>query len=126
MEQGCDTTGQDLLAMGTGRWRLFVMRGGKTRDRWSGMTIQREGPQDGGVGRRHVSGSTTARVAGSLLYCLALMPLLSPEQRARERIDQMLLASGWAVQDKKSLNPSAALGVAVREYDTDLWTYDQD
>ena len=47
------------------------------------------------------------------------MPLLSPEQRARERIDQMLLASGWAVQDKKSLNPSAALGVAVREYDTD-------
>ncbi len=43
----------------------------------------------------------------------------TPEQLARERIDAMLLASGWAVQDKKALNPSAALGVAVREYDTD-------
>lgn len=32
----------------------------------------------------------------------------------------MLAASGWAVQSKKDLNPSAALGVAVREYDTDV------
>lgn len=47
------------------------------------------------------------------------MPPLTPEQLARERIDAMLLASGWDVQDKKALNPSAALGVAVREYDTD-------
>ncbi|HRH71379.1 MAG TPA: type I restriction-modification enzyme R subunit C-terminal domain-containing protein [Flavobacteriales bacterium] len=45
---------------------------------------------------------------------------LTPEQQARERIDQMLLASGWTVQDKKALNPSASLGVAVREYDTDV------
>ena len=43
----------------------------------------------------------------------------TPEQQARERIDEMLLASGWTVQDKKALNPSASLGVAVREYDTD-------
>ncbi len=47
------------------------------------------------------------------------MAPLTPEQQARERIDQMLLASGWTVQDKKALNPSASLGVAVREYDTD-------
>jgi len=47
------------------------------------------------------------------------MAPLSPEQQARERIDQMLVASGWAVQDKKAFNPSASLGVAVREYDTD-------
>ena len=47
------------------------------------------------------------------------MASLTPEQQARERIDQMLLASGWTVQDKKPLNPSASLGVAVREYDTD-------
>jgi type I restriction enzyme R subunit len=44
---------------------------------------------------------------------------LTPEQQARETIDAMLTASGWAVQDKKALNPAAALGVAVREYDTD-------
>jgi type I restriction enzyme R subunit len=43
----------------------------------------------------------------------------TPEQQARERIDAMLAAAGWTVQDKKHLNPSAALGVAVREYDTD-------
>ena len=48
------------------------------------------------------------------------MSPLTPEQLARERIDQMLLASGWVVQDKKAFNPSASLGVAVREYDTDV------
>jgi type I restriction enzyme R subunit len=49
-----------------------------------------------------------------------MAPNLNPEQQARERIDQMLAAAGWAVQDKKGFNPSAALGVAVREYDTDV------
>jgi type I restriction enzyme R subunit len=44
----------------------------------------------------------------------------TPEQRAREQIDRLLVQSGWAVQDKKALDPSAALGVAVREYDTDV------
>lgn len=32
---------------------------------------------------------------------------ITPEQQARERIDQLLAASGWAVQDKKDLNPAA-------------------
>jgi type I restriction enzyme R subunit len=45
---------------------------------------------------------------------------LTPEQQAREAIDRMLVAAGWAVQSKKDLNPSASLGVAVREYDTDI------
>lgn len=44
---------------------------------------------------------------------------LTPEQQAREHIDALLIASGWAVQDKKAFNPAASLGVAVREYDTD-------
>lgn len=44
----------------------------------------------------------------------------NPEQQARERIDAQLAASGWVVQSKKDLDPSAALGVAVREYDTDV------
>ena len=43
------------------------------------------------------------------------MPL-TPEQRAREKIDGQLEARGWAVQDFASMNIHAARGVAVREY----------
>lgn len=42
-----------------------------------------------------------------------------PEQIARDRIDKQLLSAGWVVQDKKKINLSAYLGVAVREYQTD-------
>lgn len=41
---------------------------------------------------------------------------LTPEQQARERIDDTLLASGWIVQDRGALNLYAGLGVAVREF----------
>ncbi|HEY1052170.1 MAG TPA: DEAD/DEAH box helicase family protein [Prosthecobacter sp.] len=44
----------------------------------------------------------------------------NPEQAARDRIDAMLEASGWAVQDKKKINFNAGVGVAVREYQTDI------
>lgn len=44
----------------------------------------------------------------------------NPEQIARDRIDAMLLASGWVVQDKKMINLGLAAGVAVREYQTDV------
>jgi type I restriction enzyme R subunit len=47
------------------------------------------------------------------------MPNQNPEQLARDRIDAALVQSGWIVQDKKKLNLSAGLGVAVREYQTD-------
>jgi len=40
---------------------------------------------------------------------------LLPEQRARQRIDAMLIAAGWVVQDYKSVNLYAGTGVAVRE-----------
>ena len=40
---------------------------------------------------------------------------LAPEQKARQQIDAMLVASGWAVQDYKAFNPSAARGIALRE-----------
>ncbi len=43
------------------------------------------------------------------------MPDLTPEQRAREQIDAMLKASGWAVQAKDGINLSAARGVAICE-----------
>ncbi len=44
----------------------------------------------------------------------------NPEQKARDQIDRMLAASGWVIQDKSNLNPNASLGVAVREYPTDV------
>jgi type I restriction enzyme R subunit len=42
----------------------------------------------------------------------------TPEQLARDRIDELLHQSGWAVQDRKAINWSAGAGVAVREYQT--------
>lgn len=43
----------------------------------------------------------------------------TPEQRAREKIDQMLVSAGWSVQDMKDINLGASLGVIVREYPTE-------
>ena len=40
---------------------------------------------------------------------------MTPEEKARQRIDAMLTASGWAVQTKDTLNLSASRGVAVCE-----------
>jgi type I restriction enzyme, R subunit len=48
------------------------------------------------------------------------MPNQNPEQIARDKIDQMLIASGWIVQSKKELNLNAGLGVAIREYQTNV------
>lgn len=39
----------------------------------------------------------------------------SPERQARQTIDQLLTAAGWAVQDFKAANLQAARGVALRE-----------
>lgn len=44
---------------------------------------------------------------------------MTPENIARQRIDQMLVTAGWTIQDVKTLNLAASLGVAVREYPTD-------
>ncbi len=49
---------------------------------------------------------------------------MTPEQKAREIIDQRLKKSGWLIQDMKELNPSAAVGVAVREFPTDTGPVD--
>jgi len=48
----------------------------------------------------------------------------NPEQIARDEIDKMLEAAGWVVQSKKKVDLSAAKGVAVREYQTDIGTAD--
>ncbi len=44
---------------------------------------------------------------------------MTPEAKARQLIDHKLEQAGWAVQDMKQLDLSAALGVAVREHPTD-------
>lgn len=47
-----------------------------------------------------------------------------PEQRARDNIDKMLVEAGWVVQNKKAINLNACLGVAVREFQTDVGPVD--
>lgn len=49
---------------------------------------------------------------------------MTPEQKARISIDKKLEESGWTVQDVKKLNPTASLGVAVREFPTDTGPVD--
>lgn len=41
---------------------------------------------------------------------------MTPEEKARKQIDEMLAAAGWTVQNLSELNLSAAVGVAVREF----------
>ena len=43
---------------------------------------------------------------------------MTPEEKARQTIDEKLIQSGWAIQNMKELNLSSALGVAVREFPT--------
>jgi type I restriction enzyme R subunit len=47
-------------------------------------------------------------------------PNQNPEQIARDQIDKRLIESGWVVQDKKAIDFSAGIGIAVREYQTDI------
>lgn len=51
-------------------------------------------------------------------------PNQNPEQKARDRIDQMLVDAGWVVQSKHEVNLAANLGVAVREYQTEVGPVD--
>ena len=44
----------------------------------------------------------------------------NPEQIARDNIDKQLRLCGWIIQDKKKVNFSAGIGIAVREYQTDI------
>ena len=47
-------------------------------------------------------------------------PNQNPEQIARDQIDKRLAEAGWIVQDKRAIDFSAGLGIAVREYLTDI------
>ena len=46
-----------------------------------------------------------------------MTPPEGPEQLARREIDRLLAAAGWAVQDFKAANLTAARGVALREFE---------
>jgi len=48
------------------------------------------------------------------------MPNQNPEQLARDKIDTELIQCGWVIQNKNQINLKAAVGVAVREYQTDI------
>ena len=48
----------------------------------------------------------------------------TPEQKARDNIDEMLGLAGWLVQDKKKIDFSASFGIAIREYQTDVGSAD--
>ena len=41
---------------------------------------------------------------------------MKPEEKARQEIDRLLIAAGWAVQDLRELNLGGSSGVAVREF----------
>ena len=41
---------------------------------------------------------------------------IAPENKARARIDEMLQRAGWVVQDYKSVNLYAGVGVAAVSY----------
>jgi type I restriction enzyme, R subunit len=42
---------------------------------------------------------------------------MNPEERARQSIDRLLTAAGWAVQDFKDADLHAARGIALREFE---------
>lgn len=44
----------------------------------------------------------------------------NPEQKARDIIDKQLITCGWIIQDKTKINLVAGLGIAIREYQTDI------
>src|SRR5690606_21370228 len=47
------------------------------------------------------------------------MPNQNPEQKARDTIDEMLRAAGWAVQEKSKIDFHSCGGQAIREYVTE-------
>ena len=49
---------------------------------------------------------------------------MQPEEKARIVIDQKLQEAGWLVQDMKTINLSAGIGVAVREFPTNTGEVD--
>lgn len=49
---------------------------------------------------------------------------MKPEDKSRQIIDIKLIESGWLIQDMSSLNLTASLGVAIREFSTSTGSVD--
>ncbi|WP_417371858.1 DEAD/DEAH box helicase family protein [Gelidibacter japonicus] len=49
-----------------------------------------------------------------------MQPNQNPEQIARDKIDAMLIKTGWVIQSKDKINLAANKGIAIREYQTDV------
>ena len=41
--------------------------------------------------------------------------MATPEELAREKIDELLVECGWTIQNRSTINLSASRGVAIRE-----------
>jgi type I restriction enzyme R subunit len=54
------------------------------------------------------------------MYIMSGFTNQSPEQIARDNIDRQLHATGWAVQDKDKIDWNEGIGIAIREYQTDV------
>ena len=50
--------------------------------------------------------------------------MATPEQIARQKIDKLLEAAGWVLQDRDEFNKNEAIGVAVREFPMSSGTCD--
>src|SRR5947208_10267354 len=50
------------------------------------------------------------------MSCFSTLMPDKPEQLARKKIDELLSAAGWHVQDRKRANITAGRGVAIREF----------
>lgn len=44
----------------------------------------------------------------------------NPEQLAHNKIDTVLIRCGWLIHGNSTINLNAGLGIAVREYQTDI------
>lgn len=42
--------------------------------------------------------------------------MVTPEQAARNKIDELLVAGGWVIHDLRDFNRNASPGVAIREF----------
>ena len=42
--------------------------------------------------------------------------MINPEAKARQNIDQLLIAAGWILQNRDAINLAAGQGIAVREF----------
>lgn len=49
---------------------------------------------------------------------------MMPKQQARQKIDALLEAAGWVIQNTNTFNRNASLGVAVCEFQLSSGSYD--